>query len=126
MPLRTDPLDVALENGDLAMDDVGALRFVSGTAAVVQLVEIALRRLYGEWFANTTIGVPWFDILGKKFDDVRLHNEIRKAILSVDLVSSLDSLSVSFDRTTRAVTADWRATATFGDTVAATTTENAL
>lgn len=60
---------------DLLIDqEVGDLVFANGYTlttsdeanVVAQRIYIHLRTFKGEWFMDTTYGVPWFEIFGKK------------------------------------------------------------
>lgn len=58
--LALDPLtdDLALVAGRLAL--------TSGLGALRQKVLVRLRLCLGEWFLDTSVGLPWFSLLGQK------------------------------------------------------------
>ena len=47
--------DVILENGDLP----ALCRLSSGVEHILQRVEIRIRTVYGEWFLDKSVGIPW-------------------------------------------------------------------
>lgn len=56
---------------DPVTNDISA-EYVSGSDEVLQRIRTRLRREYGEWFLNTTEGIPWIGtngsgILGSKY-----------------------------------------------------------
>jgi len=56
--LKLDALyDIAIENGDL--------QYVEDGAEVAQSWKIRVLWIYGEWYGNLSIGVPWFDKMFK-------------------------------------------------------------
>lgn len=117
--LESDPLDVLLgEDGDIVVDPVLGVTFVSGIAGVAQLVKISLRLFLGEWFLDLDAGVPYFQtILGKKYDAVTLRAEMVKAVVSVPGVVEILSLTLEFDGATREASVSLALRTEFGDTV---------
>lgn len=114
MATITDPVDLLLDDdGDLV---VGTdLEFSRGVQAVAQGVRIRLLTFLGEWFADLSIGVPYYrDILGQKFDQGRVHSAVRGAILSTPGVREITSLSASYTRSTRILTVEWEVLTEFG------------
>jgi hypothetical protein len=60
--------------------------------ALAQRVLIKCRTFLGEWLTDTTIGLPWQEMLGSKSDDFVIAI-LRDAIQSTDGVRSITSLS---------------------------------
>lgn len=120
MALITEPIDLLLDSdGDLV---VGTdLSLSSGLAAIVQGVRIRTQTFRGEWFLDLDHGVPWFtDILGQKYNEIRVRAAFRDAILDTPGIASLTSLRVDFSAGTRLLTVAWEAKSEFGDTVSDT------
>lgn len=122
LPLESDPQDVALDtDGDILVDPLRGLVFVSGIPAVVQAVNFQLRLFFSEWFLNQDIGVQYFEqILGdaSKVAGVKKRAEavFGAAILRVPAVESILKLTVAPDSRTRKMTVTWQAKCAFGDT----------
>ena len=74
--LDDDTWDLVLENGNLVVS--------SGYDACRQAVHQRLRFFAGDWFADESVGIPyWQRILGKKNPDVAAIREVfRSAILA--------------------------------------------
>lgn len=94
---------------DLVLFD-GQLQLSGGLA---QRIDCYLRTFLGEWWADPTLGVPYFQEILKKNPDITV---VRQAILSVILqvpgVVSVPSLTVDLDRTTRRMSVSFEATGT--------------
>ncbi|MCA8480251.1 hypothetical protein LGN35_20110 [Burkholderia multivorans] len=94
------------------LDDDGDYSFGGGTAdflvntpeTVAQAVLTRLRLLRGEWFVDTTAGMPWAtDVLGK-YTSGKYDAAIRQCILGTQGVNELTSYSSSVDPETRTLT----------------------
>jgi hypothetical protein len=91
---------------------------VSGKKQVRQNIEDRLRMVYGEWFLNTEIGVPWFDKVFVKNPDLSAIDIILKStILDTSEVTELLSYKSSLDRTRRKFTVTSTALSIYGDVV---------
>lgn len=106
---------------DLELDDDGDLvvdtdaHFTTGMDAVAQGIRLRLQMFQGEWFLDTDRGVPYFtEILGSKFDQVRIRDVFRDVITEAPGVDDLEVLTVDF--TSRALTVTWRVRTTYGVT----------
>lgn len=91
-------------NGDMVFGQGQNNFYVDQKEGVGQLIQTRLRLWYGEWFADTTDGVPYAqDVLGKSSPDV--YNEVIKdRILSTTGVSDITAYTSTEDRTTRKLT----------------------
>jgi hypothetical protein len=122
MALVEEPVDLALDaDGDLEI--VQDVRFTRGLEAVKQSIQIAIRLIRGEWFYDTTSGVPYWErpgvpaadaLLGQTYSDLKLLAAIREAILSTPHTVEIVTLSVTFDKPTRTATVVWSVRTTFG------------
>lgn len=89
--------------GDLSVSSTGVVRLTSGVLeTIAQRLRIKLRTFMGEWFLDTTVGVPYYqDILGVKNPDLGVIASIfRRQLLAdpdVDSVPRLD-LTLNSDR----------------------------
>lgn len=87
---------------DLFLRQNGELAIVRNAEAVGQHVRQRLKTFEGEWFLDTTAGVPWLDqVLGRQYDPALAEAIIKAEILDTDGVTEITSFSVRFDRQTR-------------------------
>lgn len=130
MPLATEPVRLAADT--TTHDVIVPLRFASGVEAVVQGCRDRLMAVRGEWFRDLDLGAPWLEndrvsssvaILGQRFNDARVRNAVRNALLGdpSGAVAEVLRLEASFNRATRVLTITWQVRATFGDTPVETT-----
>lgn len=88
-------------DGDLDLVN-GDLRIASGPEAVAQRVAVRLRTFRGEWIFDQLLGTPWIQqILGKSPNLQLISGILRRRILQSQGVSSLQTFSVRFDRSSR-------------------------
>ena len=82
-----------------AIDDNGdwLLRHKKGSEAIAQNVKTQILSLYNDWFLDFKNGVKWFDYLAKNPNSDKLRDEIKRQILSVEGVSSLDILNINLN-----------------------------
>ena len=108
--------DIALSaaNHDLVIQD-GDIMLIDNAERVAQQIKIQLKSFLGEWFLDTTYGMPyWEDILVKNPNINHVRNIFRKKILEVDDVTAAPSLSLSIDKKQRILTVDYEAETTYG------------
>lgn len=87
---------------DVYLDETGNLAFVHGAEAVGQHARQRLKTFRGEWFLDTTAGVPWLDqIMGKGYNPALAEALVKAEILGTDGVTGISTFSVSFANTTR-------------------------
>lgn len=97
-------------DGDLLLTK-GQLTVLHGAAAAA--VELRNKFLFvkGEFFLDTRQGVPYFTYVFIKAPDLALIKSLfTKIILSVQGMTSVDALNLDFDRATRTLNFDFRAT----------------
>lgn len=97
--MRTLALD--LVTGDLAIAG-GRLGVVEGPDAIRQQLQMRLRMWSGEWFADTSVGVPWGSILGAKGAQAFAEATLRRAISTCPGVATLDAFTFAVDARRRA------------------------
>lgn len=95
----------------------GDLYLTTGLEAIRQAIDLKLRQVQGEWFLNILDGVPYLNdrILGKStqnFADVEAV--FRAALLEVEGVDAVTSLTLAFDRQTRTLAVSWVVKAALG------------
>jgi hypothetical protein len=96
--------------------DAGAGILVDGRARVAQGIRIALKLWLGEYFLDTTAGVPYLtSILIKQPNRATIEAILRRTIRSVNGVTSVDSLDINIDRQARTLSVTF--TASSGDDV---------
>ena len=91
-------------DGDYVFGGGPADFLVNTPEAVAQAVLTRLLLLRGEWFLDTTAGMPWdTDVLGK-YTSGKYDAAIRKCILATHGVTELTNYSSTADPETRVLT----------------------
>lgn len=122
--LITSGRDLSIANGTLA---------TAGSAAeVTQRVVTRLLRQLGEWFLNTTVGLPWYayagqgPILGGNGATVQAAEMmIRQTIQQTSGVASILSFSAGWNSNKRTLTVAAKIVTAFGDVAFVTATQGA-
>lgn len=99
-------IDLAVDpvTGDLAFDGV-TVAVVEGKDAIAQEIQTRLRWWRGEWFLDTSAGVPYLEsILTKGVAEATVRAILLREILAVPGVLRVPSLVVAIDRATRYAT----------------------
>lgn len=95
---------------DLHLTASGELATVRDAAAVAQLVTQHLKFWSGEWFLDTSIGVPWLEfVFVRPFDQATAEAVIKDAILAVPGVREITAFDVEFLPSSRRLNV-WRLT----------------
>ncbi|MBP6829465.1 MAG: hypothetical protein KA978_01715 [Deltaproteobacteria bacterium] len=102
--------------GDLLLT-AGRLTLVEGVEAVAQRIKGRLTLWAGEWFADTSLGIPFLSFLGAKGGEKLAESTLRRAILSCPGVASLESFSFTADARTRSAVIAFRVRTTDGQVV---------
>lgn len=93
----------------------GQLQMVDGTPSVTQAVKCALLAFQGEWFLDTTLGMPYYQLVLKKNPDPAvLRSTFAAAIEGVVGVDSVVSLDLQYVRATRSLAVVWSASTNLG------------
>ncbi|HXR75142.1 MAG TPA: hypothetical protein VN737_04145 [Bryobacteraceae bacterium] len=83
-------------NGD-PMRGAGLANFVTDIDAVAQIIRTRLLLLQGEWFLNTSEGLPLFQkLLGHSTTVRAVALVLRERILGTPYVTGINSLSVEY------------------------------
>ena len=86
-----------------------------------QRIDCALRTVFGEWWLDRTLGVPYFEELLKKNPDLSVARQIfASVILTVPGVQRITKLAVTFVPSTRVFQVTFEAVGT--DSILASTT----
>lgn len=87
------------DNHDLLIRD-GRLVLVEGANQTAQQIKIALLTFFGEWFMDTTIGLPYFEqVLIKSPEKAKIENVFRKKILDVANVKRMLAMNMAHPQT---------------------------
>lgn len=120
--MTTRNLYIDPTTGDLAALVAGNLQLVSDSAAIQQAVSCALRTFLGEWFLDSTAGVPYFQaVLVKTPNPQLLRTVFIDAIEAVPGIVQVVQLDLQYVAATRSLTVSWRAQANSGLLVSGTT-----
>lgn len=99
--------DIVLQNGDIMMID--------NAERVAQQILITLRFWLGEWFLNTTDGVPYLEyILIKRPNLSHIQQILTEQIQSVEGVKAVTAMTLDFDQQARKLYVDYTATTDYG------------
>lgn len=99
--------ELTLVNGDFVMVDL--------REAILQDCKQTLNFLYGEWFLDSTKGIPYFQsVLVKAPDLIAIQGIFIDAITAVNGVMEMLSFEFSYDAPTRLLTISFQARTTDG------------
>lgn len=108
--------DIALSASthDLLIVD-GDLKLIDYAERVAQQIKIALKFMLGEWFLDTSQGVPYLEyVLVKNPNMTHIRSIFRECIADVDGVSAVNSLTLDYDRENRKLTVEYEAETDYG------------
>ncbi|MFY0477092.1 hypothetical protein [Achromobacter marplatensis] len=96
-------LDLALSaDHDLDLDLLGRAAFVDGADRIAQQIKTTLLAFLGEWFLDTSFGVPYFeDVLVKSPDRASIEAIFRARIRAVPGVVRVRGLELQVERQLR-------------------------
>ncbi|MES2384541.1 MAG: hypothetical protein V4593_08325 [Pseudomonadota bacterium] len=105
--------------GDVALTADGRdLQLVSGAAKVAQSIKTRAQVFKGSWRYDRTLGVPYFqDILATGASVELVRRRFQELISSTDGVLSIQSLTVTFDRTRATVLVNFTAVSDTGEVI---------
>jgi hypothetical protein len=107
-------LAMNINTNDLVLED-GDLMLIDDAERVAQQIAISLRFWAGEWFLNTTDGVPYLEyILVKNPNLAHVQQVLTETIEGVTGVQAVTSMNVQFDRRGRTLAVDYSATTDYG------------
>ena len=80
----------------------GAVRLCDGAEQVSQQIRVLLRTFIGEWFLDTTHGIPYLEKVHVKAPNrAEIETILRKKIKEIPLVSSVSKMSLQIDHPAR-------------------------
>lgn len=91
--------DIALDptTGDLLLENFD-LQLVEGKDQIAQNLAIRLRFILGEWFLDTTAGVPYYDdFFIKAPNQIRIESVLKEEILDTPGVDQILSFTSTFN-----------------------------
>lgn len=94
-------------------DGQGKNNYLSGQAAVAQLIATNLRSFLGDCFFSAGSGIDWFNLLGNK-DETALNLAISATILNTSNVTGRLQISVTLNAA-RLITINYSVTTAFGN-----------
>lgn len=109
-------LDLALnaKSHDLIVNNAD-LMVIDNAERVAQQIKVQLLTWRGEWFLDTTHGVPYLDYILVKNPSIELIRSIfREQIMSVDDVSDVVNIEIEYDVKTRIMTVAYEASTSYG------------
>ena len=98
--------DIAIDVNisDIVLTDDGDIMLIDNAERVAQQIVISLRFWLGEWFLDTSLGVPYLEyVLGKNPNINHVRQVIAEAIMQVTGVSKVDRLDFDYDAPNRAL-----------------------
>lgn len=102
-----DNLDLLVTNNSLNLN--------MGSNAIRQHLRTKLGLFLGEWFLDTTVGVPWFrDVLVKNPNFVVIQDMLKDQILSTPGVIALERFDFDYVSGTRNLSLDFTVSSTEG------------
>ena len=92
-------------SGDLDLDSEGRASMIGGAEQIAQQIRLTLSIFLGEWFLDTSFGVPYFEsILGKGRSVYEIEAIIRKKVREVPGVQEIGAISVEVEKASRKAT----------------------
>lgn len=99
--------DLTLKNNDLMLID--------NAERVAQQIQITLQFWLGEWFLDTSEGVPYLEhVLVKNPNENHIRQILTEKILSVEGVNSVTSMTLTLERIRRFLTVEYEVDTTYG------------
>lgn len=97
------------DDGDLVVTN-NSLTLTTGIEAIRQHLQCRFRLFLGEWFLDTSVGVPWFrDVLVKKPSFVVVQEVLKDVILGTPGVLEIITFEFTFDSTDREANLEFKA-----------------
>lgn len=113
------PRDLALDvNGDLDLVD-GDFRMLTGGEAIASDLRARLQTWAGEYFLDTSLGVPWLSDVFGKAGAARAEQVLRRAIEETPGVREILRFRLTVARTERTASLDFAVSTDFGEIVVA-------
>lgn len=97
-------MDIKLnpDTHDLALGRNRDLVLIDGAEQIAQQIEITLLTFLGEWFLDTTFGVPYLErIMVKSPSRAQIESIMRTKVLAVPGVSAVPTVEIEIESATR-------------------------
>ena len=105
--LNVQTWDIALQNNDFILID--------NAERISQQIKISLQFWLGEWFLNSTLGVPYLERICVKNPNLQHIRQIfRNVIQNVSGIIAVNALDLTVDASKRVLTVSYKATTTDG------------
>jgi len=102
------------EDGDIYVESSN-LSFVNGADEVTQLLRQRLTTFFGEWFLDTTIGVPYYqEVFKKNPNPIAIESAFKNEILNTPGILELSQFQLDIDSSLRELTVTLEAVSTDG------------
>lgn len=102
--------DLKLNSNHDLMFKNNRLVLADGANQKAQQIKVALLTFLGEWFLDTSVGVPYFEqVLLKQVDKVKIENVFRQKIAAVKGVKRVLKLNTQIDRKERLLFVEFEA-----------------
>lgn len=102
--LATTDYDLELSNGDLVL--------TVESDAIRQHVQQRLWTFFAEWFLDTSVGVPYYQLILVKSPSLdNVEGILRETILATPGISELNSFVLDYDNATRQLSVEFQAKA---------------
>lgn len=105
--LDAESWDLAIDNGDFIMAD--------GATRIAQQILITLKFWLGEWFLDTSEGIPYFEeILVKNPNLAHVRQIFTEKISEIEGVNSIDLLELDYDAKSRTLAVEYEIGTDYG------------
>lgn len=97
-------IDIKLDpfTHDVSLSKTNDLVLIDGAERIRQQIKVTLLTFFGEWFLDTTFGVPYLEIiLIKNPRRAEIENVLRQKVRDVPGVSAVPSVQIEIDAATR-------------------------
>ena len=120
-------IDIQLDsNGADLMVDTGDLVIIKDDAAIRQSVLQRLRTFFGEWFLDTSVGLPYYqNILVKNPNLDLVQALVKNVVLTTPGITMLNQFQFDYNNGLRELSIEFSAKSTNGQTILVSTTVGA-
>lgn len=100
---------------DLYQSALSGVAIAAGADAVVQTITTRLRLFRGEWWLDTTAGMPWFEEVFEGGQDLRrIESALKTQILATPGVEAILSFDLDFTASTRELSVSFEVDTIYG------------
>jgi hypothetical protein len=102
-------------NGDLVINQLNNFKMIDGEDEVRQRNRLTLGTRAGEWFLDSSFGLPWFELMEKGVTNDEIEREIVAALLEDDSVKEITEMEFNLDKSKRKLNIYLEGTLTGGE-----------